>query len=393
MDVIIWADIPTYILFSVCKRFVYEDLIAVTRVCKSWRSQCNQIIPGFSPNVPWLMLSEEDNTGISNTNAMRNFFNLSTRQIFNLNLPHTINRKCFGVGFGWLLTIDIHLQVQLFHPFTRRTLNLPRYSTFKEFDPRYHDDLNEPSEIQFFKAVASADPWDHKIQDLNQDCVIMTTYGFGQAYAKLGDKTWTNIEMQHAYYYEGVYHKTQYFVVCVNFLHVGNIVGHQVPSAIKIAQLPIHLARYTHKYLVESAGELLVVFRSIGGVLNDPNYTGEILEGAMETPYETTSFDVARLVKGVHSSGKYEYKFVEIKTLGGQALFVGDNASFSLPATRLNGLRCDCIYFTDDFKDGCYLPKNGCGFDMGVYNLRDGTIERHYKGESRSYYSTPTWYI
>ncbi|KAM7267615.1 hypothetical protein ACFE04_009781 [Oxalis oulophora] len=395
MDV--WADIPTDIFFSICKRFVYEELIVASTVCKSWHSPCDQmlrIIPVISPKVPWLMLSEEDRRGLSNTNPMRTFFNLSTGKLFDLNLPDTINKKCVSVGFGWLFTIDINLQVQLFHPLTHRKFNLPRYSTFKEFDPVYHDNLKEPCKIPFDKAVASTDPWDQKIQDFNQDCVIMTTNGFGQAFAKLGDKTWTDIEMEdNAYYYEGVYHKSQYFVVCVNFLHVGNIVGHQVPFTNALAQLPLHLARYTNKYLVESAGELLVVFRHIRSALDDPNYTyDEVMGGTLETPYETNFFNVARLVKGVDSSGNYEYTFVEIKTLGGQALFVGRNASFSLHATRLNGLCCDCIYFTDDFE--IYnIPKNGCGFDMGVYNLRDGTIERHYKGESRSDYSTPTWYI
>ncbi|KAM7267678.1 hypothetical protein ACFE04_009844 [Oxalis oulophora] len=348
-----------------------------------------RIIPLISPKVPWLMLSEEeDKRGLSNTNTIRTFFNLSTGKLFDLNLPDTINKKCVSVGFGWLFTIDIHLQVQLFHPLTHRKLNLPRYSTFKEIDLVYNDNLKEPGKIQFEKAVASTDSWDQKIQDFNQDCVIMTTTGYGQAFAKLGDKTWTDIEMEDALYFEGIYHKSQYYVVSENSLHVGNIVGHQVPFTNVLAQLPRNLASCTDKYLVESAGELLVIFRFRHIYTDD-----EILGEALNTPYETTFFYVARLVKGVDSSGNYKYTFVEIKNLGGQALFVGDNASFSLPATRLNGLRCDCIYFTDDFQGGCYLSKNGCGFDMGVYNLRDGTIERHYKGESRSYYSTPTWYI
>ncbi|KAM7267254.1 hypothetical protein ACFE04_009420 [Oxalis oulophora] len=129
--------------------------------------------------------------------------------------------------------------------------------------------------------------------------------------------------MERALYYEGVYHKNQYYVVSENLLHVGNIVGHQLSFTNVLAQLPMHLARYTNKYLVESTGELLVVFRHIGGALSDPNYTeDEVLGGALESPYETAFFYVARLVKRVDSSGNYEYTFVEIKTLGDQALFV-----------------------------------------------------------------------
>ncbi|KAI5352997.1 hypothetical protein L3X38_005889 [Prunus dulcis] len=68
-------------------------------------------------------------------------------------------------------------------------------------------------------------------------------------------------------------------------------------------------------------------------------------------------------------------KYVELESLGDEALFVGDNYSVSVLASKFGGCQPNCIYFTDDsinFRQNAYIA---C--DMGIFNLEDRTIAQH----------------
>ncbi|XP_034203859.1 F-box protein At2g26160-like [Prunus dulcis] len=61
-------------------------------------------------------------------------------------------------------------------------------------------------------------------------------------------------------------------------------------------------------------------------------------------------------------------EYVELESLGDEALFVGDNYSLSVLASKFRGCQPNCIYFTDDsinFRQNAYIA---C--DMGIFNLR-----------------------
>ncbi|KAM7267121.1 hypothetical protein ACFE04_009287 [Oxalis oulophora] len=373
-----WSDIPEDILCSIYARLPIMEVIVSNSVCKSWQSMVGARLDGiqFPSQVPWLMLAEENNKhGLSSSSTgLRSFVDLSSKNIFELYVPETTNRKCFGVGFGWLLTIDIHLQMDLFHPLTRRKINLPHYSTFEKYNPQYDNEIKEPTNIHFQKAIVTADPWDPKVQDFNQDCIIMVIYAYGSpAFAKLGDKTWTDVQLDYPHQYDVVYYKSQFYFINGYDVLAYKMDGDQPPSTNHIVRIPTH----SHNYLVESEGELLLIFRSFEN--NRPT----------EVPHLTTSFEVLRLIK----IGKHGYELEEVKTLGNRSLFLGYSASFSLSATDLNGYRGDCIYFTDDLLNR-FFGKDDCGGrDMGIYNLRNKTFEQLYARESLSFFFPPLWYI
>ncbi|KAM7257441.1 hypothetical protein ACFE04_013182 [Oxalis oulophora] len=365
-----WSNMPADILFSILERFTcYKDKIRLNSVCKSWQSTTSTSLRGlqFPPKVPWLLLAEEDKWGCSSTNSMRQvLINLSNRQVIQLYLPETINRKCFSVGFGWILTIDIYLQINLLHPLQGRQINLPHYSTSNLYE--HKDKLNGPVEILFWKAVASADPWNYETHNFNSDCVIMIIHEKGSpSIAKLGDKVWTKIKTPPRQYFDVIYYKSQMYAISEYFMYACNIDGHQVPWTNEIASNPENLAGGTHKYLVESDGELLVVFRCYKGYLYEEDPMDEDRERTMKTPYMTRSFEVVKFVKKNES----EYDFEKVETLGDRSLFVGDGASFSISATSINGCHGDCIYFTDDHMEYYSSRNKGKGNDMGVYNLKD----------------------
>ncbi|KAJ0091462.1 hypothetical protein Patl1_14837 [Pistacia atlantica] len=129
-------------------------------------------------------------------------------------------------------------------------------------------------------------------------------------------------------------------------------------------------------YLVESEGSLLAITRE--GVHVRPIY-----EGSEICCYGTYGF---RVFEVNFESDTCE----EVKNLGNNTVFVGDNSSFSVKASEVMGYKPNSIYFTND----CWESYLGMDeeeklemtmMDMGIYMMEDGRIEPHFKGTSISY--------
>ncbi|PON90858.1 hypothetical protein TorRG33x02_132640 [Trema orientale] len=69
-------------------------------------------------------------------------------------------------------------------------------------------------------------------------------------------------------------------------------------------------------------------------------------------------------------------RWVEMKTLGEDSLFLGDNSSISVLASRYVGCQKNCIYFTHD-KDVTGYSRHG-PWDLGVYDLESGLCTRGF---------------
>lgn len=81
----------------------------------------------------------------------------------------------------------------------------------------------------------------------------------------------------------------------------------------------------------------------------------------------------------------------EKKSLGAKAVFLGDNASISVEASKFPGIKANCIYYTDDCWESYQCFKRRVGKDMGIYNLEDESQTPFYKGESFSPICPPIW--
>ncbi|XP_059453344.1 uncharacterized protein LOC132183895 [Corylus avellana] len=130
-------------------------------------------------------------------------------------------------------------------------------------------------------------------------------------------------------------------------------------------------------YLVEtSGGDLLVVRRCLD---------------SWRDQGMTDSFEVYKLVLD-HESGRV-VKRVEVKNIGDDALFLGDNYSISVSASAFLGCRPNFIYYTDDYIDTMPYYPNG-PIDMGIFNLEDRSIQLHYKpNPSHKHKSPPIWIL
>lgn len=67
-------------------------------------------------------------------------------------------------------------------------------------------------------------------------------------------------------------------------------------------------------------------------------------------------------------------EWTEKNTLGGDALFVGDNTSIRVSSAKICGLRSNCIYFNHDID---YVG-TGIDYDFGVYNVEDQSFPETY---------------
>ncbi|KAM7263616.1 hypothetical protein ACFE04_001299 [Oxalis oulophora] len=393
-DTVTWDILPTDILYCIFNNLTSrQDIGAAGCVCKSWQSKALCLLEGFPPNVPWLMLSENNNKC-----DIRSFFNLKNNKIHDLKLSETIGRRCFGIGYGWLLTIGTDLKINLVNPLTRRQIDLPPQSSF------LRQSNIEPIMIRKYyisKVVASTDPWDSKANCYNKNCVIMVIYGLiGKlAFVKLGRKTWIDVQMPSRSYCDITFYKGNFYAVDWHeHLYICDI-NHGAPTVTPIAHVPKwEYDYYSTKYLVESSGALLMLCKTTRGeddLDEDYDEVNDVKTGFTE------HFEVLKLVKkkktrknknGIRKTrNKYEYKFIEVENLDDKALFIGDTSSFSLTASSINGCKPNCIYYTDDINETRLHEERG--LDMGVFNLQTSRCEPHYRGESLSSFCPSLWYI
>ncbi|KAM7270225.1 hypothetical protein ACFE04_029439 [Oxalis oulophora] len=394
-----WDEIPIDIFLGIFQRLILlKHKIVVGSVCKSWKLIMDQCLDKVQlpPIIPWLMLAQEDTRGLQTNqeylNAPRGFYNLSDNQIYYLDLPETINRKCWSVGFGSFVTVDLNLEIYLLQAFSKRQIKLPHQTSFSRQYPDGHFNRHETRDRCIKKVVVSSNPWDLTSHNYNQDCVVMTIYCGMLAFAKLGDNSWTDVHIPSCWYKDIAYYNSKFYATGGRQIYVCNFDdNYQHLDATYLAYFPMWVTTFFRPYLVESCGELLLICRN--------------LSKKPERKDVTESFDVLKLIKksGTIKCAKdiddiddiYDFdthELVRVENLGDQAIFIGDNASFSFHASAVQGCKSNCIYFTDDCPTICLEDMLG-GSDMGIYNLENGIIDRHYDKESLSHFCTPLWFI
>ncbi|XP_059627440.1 uncharacterized protein LOC132270271 [Cornus florida] len=115
-------------------------------------------------------------------------------------------------------------------------------------------------------------------------------------------------------------------------------------------------------YLVESSsGDLLLVQRFL--------QVGDDLQHA------TSRFKVFKLLLEQLEQGWP--MLVEVKNLGGDTLFLGDNQSICVSASKWPRCQPDSIYYTDDYIEILHHLPYGRR-DIGIFNIESGRFGTHY---------------
>ena len=123
------------------------------------------------------------------------------------------------------------------------------------------------------------------------------------------------------------------------------------------------------KFLVESVGQLLLVNVCLSAVSDDVDGGAKDVDEAF-----LDRISGGRMVRFKVFELDWEgKKWVEVKSLGDRVLFLGDNCTFSAPASVLSGCKGNCIFFTSNFNGNCEEDGSSDGVfrnrEIGVFDL------------------------
>ncbi|KAF6157628.1 hypothetical protein GIB67_037201 [Kingdonia uniflora] len=387
-----WSDLPNDLLDELSKHFtIMNDLVRFGAVCVNWHSYFtlnrNRPLPCKRPRQPPVLM-------ISGQKLQSRYYHLysSDGVVETHNIPMTVphHKFLYASTHGWLVIGDFHdLSVHLLNPFlsVNNRIDLPLLTAMDncylvDFYPMKRSYVH----AYINKAALSVNP------TYTSNYVLMIIYGFGSqlAFFRPGDNAWTPIGKKGAFF-DIVYFKDEFYAVTQDGEVFACDIHHPHPKLRRVAP-PSPKDRTTDIYLVESLGELLQVKR-LFHFSAEPQLTTvrfKVFKLVLDPPIRHVKYKVGK--------GKYKQKlikptqnmyWVEMKTLHGQAVFVGENSTFSLSSSHFPGCKANCIYFTDDSQGYLFGDPP---LDLGMFNVEEMTLEEHpVMNLSKGMFPRPIW--
>ncbi|EYU17546.1 hypothetical protein ABFS82_03G076700 [Erythranthe guttata] len=362
-----WSDLPPELLQTVATNLqTLSDYIRFRAVCKNWRGAASVTRRHLPREFPWLMLP------LSRPFNRRGFFNPLTSNLHRLTLPEASNsRRRAGSSFGWLILIDESPSIFLINPLTRDKFTLPPLSSFpnvtnfdfysigREYTLRspennlYYCSLREMRDSFIKKVILSHNP--NTEPDFSAFAILSRHENL--AYCKNGHDSWQIVNEARSYSEDAIYFRGAFYAVDkFGSIAICDVVSGDSPI-VKFINTGQQISG-DMQYLVDAMGDLLLVSRYLD------------FEIDMERYFEVCKTVKFRVFKFDWNSQKWE----GIDSLDDKVLFLGGNSSFSVVASDYKGCKGNRIYFTDDYSGANYDSIAG-DYDVGVYNLADGSIE------------------
>uniref|UniRef100_M1AW13 Ubiquitin-protein ligase n=3 Tax=Solanum tuberosum TaxID=4113 RepID=M1AW13_SOLTU len=381
-----WSELNSDLLVLVVKRInLIEDYLSFGTVCKSWHSLATK--DNFNsdlPRVPWLMLAEEEDD-----DTCRKFFSLENGMILKKSIPGARGKRCVE-SMGWLVTVRIgQSEISLLHPFSGVEIQLPDQIRYPLDNNKYYGPVTFSPAISIHKAVLSANPShtsDYILMIIEGDFSFLSLW-------RPGDLSWTRLSVYNGQITDVVYFNGKFYSVDYKGrISVCNVSGSEIGENNRIAQLNQCIDGIY--YILESLGSLFVVVQQFVGLSYEYDSNDWILRTSIlgvDDEGETVSNTYRTNFFLVYKIDLDACEATPTKDLGDRAFFLGPNASISVQASQFPGIKPNHIYFTDNYLCAYLQFREGCGLDMGVFNLADESIQPHYDGVSLSRVSPPIW--
>ncbi|PKU83094.1 uncharacterized protein LOC110093255 [Dendrobium catenatum] len=351
-----------------------------------------------------------------------------------------VGRRCVGSSpdGGWLVTLDLALQPRILNPLTHKEFRLPSLLNIStnieairdgsdgiilEF-VNYRSNMTQisyPANIfrdAFIRRVIITDaPPNHMcITDVDPPNVVAVAFYFSDgcmALARPEDPRWVRVERFPGFgaFMDAVYcHEDQLLYVVAKD---GSVIGYDLPNfriypplgprpllfispipKICISPLNIHIQDISIKYLVFLDGELLQIQRT------SKSYTakGTGCEDEYNSPIvgvETQHIEVMRFRSGPDDTYDPLSCWDKVQDIGNYSLFIGCNHTLVVSISENSELRPNCVYFTDDSYGLCDLVQQRKAWDVGVYDIKNETIERFFPPDSdqQVIWPPPSWFM
>ena len=338
-----WAWLPDDLLEPILNNLAsVVDSIRFGAVCTPWHSLAvksfqrlpvNQRPHLQPPPLPWLMVLSKPNSKDS-----RSFYSITHQKLSKFHLPVPPGTRYCGSSHGWLITTDETNAVSLLHPFSRQVIRLPPLTRLKIPQRTVYG-----FEYHLHKGVLSANPTSNP-----DDFVLMVIYGHdkGLAFIKSGDQNWAYIDSMVM---KDDVLDSPYFLDLSLFGFEDVIYQER--------ELQFYALSYDSQVLAiktSGIGNMVKVVPpyNFGFVPAFKLYLVESPEGRDLWQIEKVSFyDKSSGFKVfVMVDRETKPEWVEVNSLGDVALFLGDNDSIAVTASRFSGCRPSCIYVasTDD---------------------------------------------
>ncbi|XP_059627464.1 uncharacterized protein LOC132270297 [Cornus florida] len=281
---------------------------------------------------------------------------LAGYQSAQLQVPY--KKRFSGSSHDWLVTVEENFGLTIINPFSSATIQFPPIMDRSIFKAPKID-------VEYFvtKVILSDDPTSSP-----NDYIATAIYGDCKtlAFIRVRDEAWTYIDKKRFQIISDViYYEGQIFAVDYNggilMIDVNRRAGESMAPQVEVIGPDTNV--YSQPmYLVESSrSDLLLVYR--------------FLEYDDDSQHTTSGFKVFKLLLDQFEQGWH--KQVEVKSLDGDTLFLRDNHSICVSASKWPGCQANSICYTDDYTNIHFHPPSGRR-DIGIYNMENGSFGTHY---------------
>lgn len=374
-----WANLEALALSLVLDKLEERiDRVWFGAVCKNWRSiaKLNHQNQHFRTHVlPMLMIPTK-----RKSRTKRSLYDIPGKKVYPFQLPVRYSKRCCGSTHGWLATVDAKNVITLLNPFKNNVAPITLPPLFIE-SPRVNFFCSKPRvnfEYNIRKVTLSKDPMTSP-----NDYVVAAIYSMSccLAFIRAGQTFWTYIDDIYFFCFTDlIFHNDLVYVSrwngIVSYSLCYYLDNDPSGSGREEMMIPNNLVlqgtyneTYCHRaYLVKSLeGDLWMVRRFLA--FEDGEHIYRYCNKG------TQSFQVYKLELDIQS-GKVR-QMSKLESLRDNVLFVGDNDSISVSGSYFS-LQEDSIYYADDYNEDSPIPYPRGPFDLGIYNVKNGSFDHHY---------------